>query len=116
MPTDRDEGRVRRPYIVLNVLGVNAETKVAELSVGQLVELLSQLFVQLPEVAGPTRDPDKVVEQIRQIFDAGERITGGGIDDMVRASQRAILERISATIRVEGDQSEKKSARKTKST
>jgi hypothetical protein len=98
MATDKEKESMRRSYIIIDVLGVKAETKVSDLSVGQLVELLSQLFIQLPDLAVASRDPGKVVEQIRQVFKASGRVTNGGIDEMIRDSQMTILDRIPAAM------------------
>ncbi|MDL4819289.1 hypothetical protein [Actinomadura opuntiae] len=94
--TDTNASRQPGRQIVIDVAGVEAETPITDLTVGQLVQLLAQVIAQIPV---KTRAPDAAELRVtlQQVRDTLER-TGDDNESVilktVRDTQDAILRRL----------------------
>src|SRR5215467_7905580 len=94
---NRQPRSTRRPDVAINVPGVTPDMKVGDLTVSQHVDLLVQVFTQVPIQRG-VPDPKLVIDaigQIRQII--------ASPDDTFRQTQAAILAQL-PKIKAEGRQ------------
>jgi hypothetical protein len=81
------------PQISFNIPNVTQGTKVSELTVGQLIELLFQINPKLP-LERKMPDPQTLQAAFKEVHDVLSQQNGdSGIQDLIRQMQQGILEK-----------------------